>query len=199
MLSQVGDAETAGKGEKALPRAFITPGPRNFWRPASGVWRATRRGRACVWNLHAVVHWPDPATPIEETAQALHAAQLDKRAKKFAQFDPGKFWGDVWGEGETAILTFGSGIGPAQEAARRLAAAGRPTRVVSLRVLSPLPLNALARALDGAKRIVVMEQNHGAQLYQHLLAHKAIPPSAESIARPGPLPFRPAEITAHLA
>lgn len=138
-------------------------------------------------------------TGIPVGGASAHAAQLDKRAKKFAQFDPGKFWGDVWGEGETAILTFGSGIGPAQEAARRLAAAGRPTRVVSLRVLSPLPLNALARALDGAKRIVVMEQNHGAQLYQHLLAHKAIPPSAESIARPGPLPFRPAEITAHLA
>ncbi len=44
-----------------------------------------------------------------------------------------------------------------------------------------------------------MEQNHSGQLYHHLLAHKAIPPSAESLARPGPLPFRPAEITAHVA
>ena len=44
---------------------------------------------------------------------SAHAAQLDKRARKFAQFDPGKLWGDVWGEGDTAILTFGSGIGPA--------------------------------------------------------------------------------------
>jgi len=103
---------------------------------------------------------------------AAHVAQLDKRARKFAQFDPGPLWGDVWGEGDTVILTFGSGIGPAQE--------------------------ALARALEGARRIVVMEQNHGAQLYRHLLAHKAIPPSAESFARPGPLPFRPAEIVAHL-
>ena len=130
---------------------------------------------------------------------SAHAAQLDKRARKFAQFDPGKLWGDVWGEGEVAILTFGSGIGPAQETARRLKAAGQGTRVVSLRVLSPLPTAAIARALEGATRIVVMEQNHSAQLYRHLLAHKAIPPSAESIARPGPLPFRPAEITAHLA
>lgn len=130
---------------------------------------------------------------------SMHAAQLDKRAKKFAQFDSGKLWGDVWGEGDTAILTFGSGIGPAQEAARRLGADGRPTRVVSLRVLSPLPIEALARALEGATRIVVMEQNHSGQLYHHLLAHKAVPPSAESLARPGPLPFRPAEITAHLA
>lgn len=130
---------------------------------------------------------------------SAHAAQLDKRARKLAQFDPGKAWGDVWGEGEIAILTFGSGIGPAQETTRRLKAAGQPTRVISLRVLSPLPIAAIARALDGATRIVVMEQNHGAQLYHHLLAHKAIPLSAESIARPGPLPFRPAEIAAHLA
>jgi 2-oxoglutarate ferredoxin oxidoreductase subunit alpha len=102
-------------------------------------------------------------------------------------------------EGDTAILTFGSGIGAAQEAARRLAAAGQPARVVSLRVLSPLPVKALAGALDGARRVVVMEQNHGAQLYHHLLAHQAIPPSAESFARPGPLPFRAGEIAAHLA
>jgi 2-oxoglutarate ferredoxin oxidoreductase subunit alpha len=129
---------------------------------------------------------------------SAHAAQLDKRARKFAQFDPGNLWGEVWGEGDTAILTFGSGIGPAQEAARRLKAAGKTTRVVSLRVLSPLPISAIAHALDGAKRIVVMEQNHSAQLYHHLLAHKAIPSRAESIARPGPLPFRPAEIAAHL-
>jgi 2-oxoglutarate ferredoxin oxidoreductase subunit alpha len=130
---------------------------------------------------------------------SAHAAQLDKRARKLKQFDPGKLWGDVWGEGDTAILTFGSGIGPAQEAARRLNAAGQPTRVVSLRLLSPPPIAAIARALDGATRVKVMEQNHGAQLYHHLLAHKAIPASAESIARPGPLPFRPMEIAAHLA
>ena len=96
-------------------------------------------------------------------------------------------------------MTFGSGIGPAEEAARRLGALGHPTRVVALRVLSPLPVKALAGALEGARRIVVVEQNHSAQLYHHLLAHKAIPQSAQSLARPGPLPFRPTELTAHLA
>jgi len=130
---------------------------------------------------------------------SAHAAQLDKRARKLAQFNPGGLWGDVWGDGDTAILTFGSAIGPAQESARRLRAAGQSTRVVSLRVLSPLPVAAIAQALEGAKRVVVVEQNHSAQLYHHLLGHEAIPPSAESIARPGPLPFRPAEIAAHLA
>jgi 2-oxoglutarate ferredoxin oxidoreductase subunit alpha len=138
-------------------------------------------------------------TGIPVSGAAAHRAQLDKRARKIAGFDPGPLWGEVWGEGDTAIITFGSGIGPAQEAARRLAAAGQPARVVSLRVLSPLPVKALARALDGARRVVVMEQNHGAQLYHYLLAHRAIPPNAESFARPGPLPFRPSEIATNLA
>jgi 2-oxoglutarate ferredoxin oxidoreductase subunit alpha len=138
-------------------------------------------------------------TGIPVSGAAAHRAQLDKRARKIAEFDPGPLWGEVWGEGDIAILTFGSGIGAAQEAARRLATAGRPARVLSLRVLSPLPVKALARALDGVRRVVVMEQNHGAQLYHHLLAHQAIPPGAESFARPGPLPFRPAEIALHLA
>lgn len=129
---------------------------------------------------------------------SMHAAQLGKRARKLAQFDPGELWGDVWGKGETAIIAFGSSIGPAQEAARRLTAVGEPTRVIGLRVLSPLPIEYLTEALEGATRIVVMEQNHGAQLYRHLLAHKAVPPEAESLARPGPLPFRAREITAHL-
>jgi 2-oxoglutarate ferredoxin oxidoreductase subunit alpha len=136
---------------------------------------------------------------IPVSGAAAHRAQLDKRARKIAEFDPGPLWGEVWGEGDTAIVTFSSGIGAAQEAARRLAAAGQPVRVLSLRVLSPLPVKALARALDGARRIVVMEQNHGAQLYHHLLAHQAIPSRSESFARPGPLPFRAAEIAAHLA
>jgi 2-oxoglutarate ferredoxin oxidoreductase subunit alpha len=138
-------------------------------------------------------------TGIPVSGAAAHVAQIDKRARKIAQLDPGPQWGDVRGEGDTAIVTFDSGIGAAQAAARRLIAAGRPARVIGLRVLSPLPKTALASALDGVRRVVVMEQNHGAQLYRHLLAHQAIPPGAESFARPGPLPFRPAEIAAHLA
>jgi 2-oxoglutarate ferredoxin oxidoreductase subunit alpha len=133
------------------------------------------------------------------SSAAPHAAQLAKRARKYAAFDAGELWGNVWGSGSAAIVTFGSSIGPAQEAARRLTEAGKPTRVVGLRVLSPLPRHALMTALEGATEIVVLEQNHGAQLFHHLRAQAAIPADAESFARPGPLPFRPAEIAAHFA
>jgi 2-oxoglutarate ferredoxin oxidoreductase subunit alpha len=175
-------------GNGPFKRYAVGPDPVTAM-PAPG----TRGGQ---WVGEGLTH---NETGIPVSGAAAHVAQIEKRARKIAQFDPGPLWGDVWGEGDTAILTFGSGIGAAQEAARRLATAGQPTRVIGLRVLSPLPKQALARALAGAKRVVVMEQNHGAQLYHHLLAHQAILPGSQSFARPGPLPFRPAEIAAHLA
>jgi 2-oxoglutarate ferredoxin oxidoreductase subunit alpha len=127
-----------------------------------------------------------------------HVAQINKRAKKIQRFDPGNYWGECWGNGNIAVLAFGSTIGPAREAARRLAAAGHQVRVVALRVLSPLPMEAIARALDGARRVIVVEQNHGAQLYHHLIGRKAIPTNSESVARPGPLPFRPSDIASYI-
>jgi 2-oxoglutarate ferredoxin oxidoreductase subunit alpha len=136
---------------------------------------------------------------LPASGAAAHVAQIEKRAKKISQFDPGAHWGEVWGDGDVAVLAIGSTIGPAREAAKRLEASGAKVRVIALRVLSPLPLAALARALDGVRRIVVIEQNHGAQLYHYLLGHKAIPPSAESVARPGPSPFRPSEIATYVA
>jgi 2-oxoglutarate ferredoxin oxidoreductase subunit alpha len=135
---------------------------------------------------------------LPASGAGMHAAQINKRARKLQRFDPGDYWGEVWGEGDTVLLAFGSSVGPARAAARRLASAGRPVRVVGLRVLSPLPMQAIARAIHGARRIIVIEQNHGAQLYRHLLGQKAIPPSAESVARPGPLPFRPAEVASYV-
>lgn len=160
-----------------------------------------------------VTPMPLPGTPqMEWVAEGLthneaglpasgagaHVAQINKRAKKFARFDPGAFWGESWGEGATAVIAFGSTIGPAREAARRLASSGQHMRIVALRVLSPLPMERIARALDGARRIIVIEQNHSAQLYHYLVGQKAIPPSAESVARPGPLPFRPSEIASYV-
>jgi len=150
----------------------------------------------CQWVGEGLTH-NEVGVPV--SGASAHAAQLNKRAKKIEQFDPGNWWGSIWGEGATAIIAFGSNIGPATEAARRLKANGCDTRVVGLRLLSPLPQAALTKALAGATRIIVLEQNHGAQLYRHLLGNKAIPPTAESLARPGPLPFRPGEIAALVA
>ena len=128
-------------------------------------------------------------TPSSQAAD--HAAQMDKRARKLAQLDPGDRWASVEGDGETAVLTFGSCTGPAREA---LARNGASARLVSLRLLSPAQPARLKRALEGVKRVLVVEQNHGGQFLRHLRAEYELPGDVKSLRRPGPLPFRPEEI-----
>jgi 2-oxoglutarate/2-oxoacid ferredoxin oxidoreductase subunit alpha len=43
--------------------------------------------------------------------------------------------------------------------------------------------------------VLVVEQNHGAQLYRYLRAMYDLPGRPASFHRPGPLPLRPAELT----
>jgi 2-oxoglutarate ferredoxin oxidoreductase subunit alpha len=123
-----------------------------------------------------------------------HLAQMDKRARKLALLDPGAQWADVEGEGELAVLTFGSCTGPAREAIARLRAAGTAARLVSVRLLAPAQPERILRALDGAQRVLVVEQNHSGQFLRYLRSEGALAGEVRSLRRPGPLPFRPEEI-----
>jgi 2-oxoglutarate ferredoxin oxidoreductase subunit alpha len=139
----------------------------------------------------------EKGTPSSQASD--HLAQMDKRARKLAQLDPGEAWASVEGEGETALVTFGSCTGPAREALARLKAAGEKVRLVSLRMLAPAQPQRLARALEGVKRVLVLEQNHSGQFLKYLRAEYELPGEVQSLRRPGPLPFRPAEIQGALA
>jgi 2-oxoglutarate ferredoxin oxidoreductase subunit alpha len=123
-----------------------------------------------------------------------HSRQLDKRAQKLAQYDYGERWADLEGEGELAVVTFGSCTGAAREALARAAAEGIKARLVSLRLLSPAQPARVAKALAGAKRVLVVEQNHTGQLYRYLRAEYDLPGEVRSFRHPGPLPMRPDEI-----
>ncbi len=123
-----------------------------------------------------------------------HIRQLDKRAKKLAQFDYGARWADIEGEGELAVVTFGSCTGAAREALARAAAEGIKARLLSLRLLSPSQPERVAAALAGAKQVLVVEQNHTGQLYRYLRAEYDLPGEVKSFRHPGPLPMRPDEI-----
>ena len=129
---------------------------------------------------------------------ADHIAQMNKRADKLEGFDYADHWARIEGEGDTAIVTWGSTSAVAAEAAERLAASGKPSRVIALRLLMPLNREGLVRSLEGCSRVYVVEQNQSGQLYRYLLARQAIPADSRSIARPGPLPLRPNEIVAHV-
>ena len=131
----------------------------------------------------------EQGTPSSQAAD--HLAQMDKRARKLAQLDPGDAWASIEGEGDLAVLTFGSCTGPVREA---LARNGHGIRLVSLRLLAPAQPGRLSKALDGVKRVLVVEQNHSGQFLRYLRAEYDLPVEVRSLRRPGPLPFRPEEI-----
>ncbi|MFB1029019.1 MAG: 2-oxoacid:acceptor oxidoreductase family protein, partial [Thauera sp.] len=133
------------------------------------------------------------------SAAADHSAQLDKRLRKLAVHDYGQHWADIEGDGDIAVLTWGSTTGPVREALERFRASGGRARLVSIRLISPVRPEQLAAALAGVARVLVVEQSHGAQFHRYLRAHYDLPGSVRAFHRPGPLPIRPNEIFRQLA
>jgi 2-oxoglutarate ferredoxin oxidoreductase subunit alpha len=131
---------------------------------------------------------------VPSSQSADHVAQLDKRLHKLTGYDYGERWADIEGEGDVAVLTWGSCTGPAREALRRLHDQGRGARLVSLRLLAPAQPERLAQVMAGVRRVLVVEQSHGAQFVRFLRAHYDLPAEVKTLHRPGPLPIRPIEI-----
>lgn len=127
-----------------------------------------------------------------------HLAQLEKRLRKLVSADYGDGWADIDGDGELAVITFGSCTGVVREAVARARDEGLAVRLVSLRLLSPLQPTRLAAALAGVRKALVVEQNHGGQLLKHLRAECDLPCRLESLRRPGALQFTPGEIHGYL-
>ncbi len=123
-----------------------------------------------------------------------HYAQLDKRQRKLDQFDYGNHWADVEGEGELAVVCWGSVTGPVREAIKRLEAEGRKIKLLSMRLLSPVLPDKFNAALEGVSKVLIVEQTHSKQFYRYLRSEFDLPKDTTVLAKPGPLPFRPAEI-----
>jgi len=135
-------------------------------------------------------------TPSSRAAD--HVAQLDKRRDKLLSHDYGPAWAEVEGEGEWAVLTWGSTAGPVCEAAARARAQGLAVKAISLRLLAPAQPARLAALLAGVRRVLVVEQSHSRQFHGYLRAHYRLPEGIRVLNQPGPLPIRPAAVLAQL-
>lgn len=131
---------------------------------------------------------------VPTSAARDHTAQLDKRRDKLEQYEYGQLWATLEGEGDTAVLTWGSLTGVAREALALAAGHGFPARLIAPRLLAPARPAAMRAALAGVRRVVVVEQSHGAQFHKYLRAHYDLPADTRVLHRPGPLTIRPAEI-----
>jgi 2-oxoglutarate ferredoxin oxidoreductase subunit alpha len=127
-----------------------------------------------------------------------HFAQLEKRERKINGFDYGEHWADLEGSGETAVITWGSTTGPVREALSRLREQGEDVRLIAMRLLAPERPVEMAAALEGVKRLLVVEQSHSRQFHRYLRAAYDLQAEVRVFNRPGPLPFRPNEIIEQL-
>ena len=133
------------------------------------------------------------------TSQAKdHVAQLDKRQRKLDAFDFGTHWAEIDGEGELAVLTWGSSSEPVREAVAAARADGIKVRLIAIRLIAPAQPALLAAALSGVKRVLVIEQSHTGQFWRYLRAHYDLPRDVVPIHCPGPLPIRPGQVHAYI-
>jgi 2-oxoglutarate ferredoxin oxidoreductase subunit alpha len=122
-----------------------------------------------------------------------HRTQLDKRRTKLEQFTYGDHWATIEGDGELAVITWGSLTGAAREAIEQARCSGFDLRLIAPRLLSPAQPDRFKAALDGVKRILVVEQSHS-QFHRYLRAYYDLVDDVHVLNRPGPLPIRASEI-----
>lgn len=123
-----------------------------------------------------------------------HGAQLDKRRDKLDRFAYGDHWASIEGDSDTAVITWGSLTGAAREGIDRAREDGFAAKLIAPRLLFPVRPEQFAAALEGVKRVLVVEQSHGAQFHRYLRAHYELPGEVCVLHRPGPLPIKPGEI-----
>jgi 2-oxoglutarate/2-oxoacid ferredoxin oxidoreductase subunit alpha len=124
-----------------------------------------------------------------------HHDQLDKRQRKLTQFEFGDNWADIKGEGQLAIITWGSSTAAVLEAAQRLELTGLSVKVISIRLLAPAQTDALEAELINIDQALIVEQSHSEQFYHYLRAHYTLPKDVSVYAEPGPLAITPGDIT----
>jgi 2-oxoglutarate ferredoxin oxidoreductase subunit alpha len=182
----------AGFGASRLTVAANTPDYKRYRDTASGISPMAIPGTPGVAYTADGLEHTEAGIPSSQAGD--HRLQLDKRERKLVLYDYGERWADIEGDADAAVITFGSVTGTVREAVARAAASGFAARLISLRLLAPLQTERMAEALRGVKRVLVVEQNHGAQLYRYLRAMVDLPGRPSSFHRPGPLPLRPAEL-----
>ncbi len=173
----------AACGENGYARYALTP---------SGVSPMALPGApGCMYTADGLEHDERavPSTRVED-----HAAQLEKRWRKLADFDYGDAWADISGEGPLAVITWGSTAGAVEEAAREAEEAGTQVRTIVLRLLSPPQKERLEAALKGVETLLVVENSFSGQFGRYLRSFFALPENVRSFRHPGPRPVTAREI-----
>jgi len=161
---------------------------------ANGVSQMAIPGTAgCIYTADGLEH---TAEGIPSSMASDHQVQLEKRHKKLIQYDYAEHWAVQEGKAEICLITWGSSNGVVTEAAQRLRAHGLAIQTLAIRLISPLPIDRFEIAMQGVKRVIVVEQNHQGQLFHYLNSLNLLSEGSRVLAHAGPLPIRPGEVVA---
>ena len=117
---------------------------------------------------------------------ADHSARLDKRLHKLALHDYGTHWADIEGDGDIAVLTWGSTTGPVREALERFRASGRRARLGVDPPDRRCAGTARCRAAGVARVLVVEQATMAPSSHRYLRAHYDLPGAcAPNFHQPG--------------
>jgi 2-oxoglutarate ferredoxin oxidoreductase subunit alpha len=184
-------ADLAFVGTRAVARE-INGAYKRYAAAANGVSPMALPGtRGGQYTADGLTH-TERGTPT--SSADVHLAQLDKRRDKLDQHNYGDHWATIEGDGDLAVLTWGSVTGAAREAIALARREGIAARLVAPRLLSPVRPREMQAALAGAKRVLIVEQSHGAQFHRYLRAYYELAGQVQVFNRAGPLPITAAQI-----
>lgn len=155
-------------------------------RPIPGV-------KGGIHHVTGVEHNPN-GTPNESAVNRKE--QMDKRMRKVKELSidtPFKVNGEE--ESDLLVISFLSGNGAVDEAVERV---GENITTIHMRQLFPVPIEALRPYLDGAKKVLVVEQNYTGQLFNVLKMNYHDHNKMESFSKYDGTPLKPMEIERHI-
>lgn len=155
-------------------------------RPLPGV-------KGGIHHVTGVEHNPN-GTPNESAVNRKE--QMDKRMRKVKELSidtPFKVNGEE--ESDLLVISFLSGNGAVDEAVERV---GGNITTIHMRQLFPVPIEALRPYLDGAKKVLVVEQNYTGQLFNVLKMNYHDHNKMESFGKYDGTPLKPMEIERHI-
>ncbi|NNE79460.1 MAG: MFS transporter [Silicimonas sp.] len=93
----------------------------------------------------------------------LHGDKDGKWMRHYPAPDQSIPLGDVGvtGDGPLAIITYGNAHYLSLQAARTLAAKGIETRVIDMRWIAPMPVEGILDAIEGAKKVLIVDECRG--------------------------------------
>lgn len=150
-------------------------------------------------TVHLALSYEHDELGYEMDEPTMRVKQVDKRARKMSTFDPNEFT-RYEGPSDPDLLVIGWGSTQAQleEVLERAEDNGQKVAQLQLTALYPFPADAVRKAIESAKRVLVVENNSTGQLAQLIKQFVGYHDKLETLLKYNGEPFSVEEIYAQV-